>query len=229
MDIRPYDPKVSVVWATSSPAHVVKLAAAHATFAKPMLASESLKPGIVKYLLHAGHTSVFEHAVIEFNLSQVSRSFLAQITRHRMGSFMSASQHYQDYRDYPCFISGELTPTQRKVMDDGLEHAYHTYETLVDMGVKPEEARQVLPNAAAINLLWTVNARSLINFFNLRLCERNVMEMRLAAQEVYVLACAWFPELFEHVGPDCYMHHTCRQGSMACPNVAKNLRDYATR
>jgi len=163
-----------------------------------------------KYLLDAEHTSPLEHVSYMFRIEGVSRSFLAQITRHRMGSFTSASQHYQDYQDYPCIID-KLTDTA--VLS--LHHSYNQYEKLLKDGMPKEEARQVLPNAAAVNLLWTVNARSLITFLKQRLCMRNVKEMQIFANKVLSLVTPVFPEIFNHVGPQCFKS-MCKQGRLEC-------------
>ncbi len=164
-----------------------------------------------KYLLDAEHTSPLEHAQYTFLIQGVSRSFLAQITRHRMGSFTSASQHYQDYEDYPCIVD-----TVGATYKIAFGNSYATYEFLKNDGVTREEARQVLPNAASVNLLWSVNARGLVTFLRQRLCHRNVKEMQIFAQRVLSLVTETFPELFKFVGPQCFMDKECKQGRLQC-------------
>ena len=95
------------------------------------------------------------------------------------------------------------------------------YQDLINMNIPKEEARQILPNAKAVNILWTVNARSLINFFNQRLCKRNIREMRMFAKELLLLCIDWFPELFMWVGADCKVLGGCTQGYMKA-EVCKN-------
>jgi thymidylate synthase (FAD) len=167
---------------------------------------------LIKYLFNANHTSPFEHVYATFLLKNVSRSFLAQITRHRMGSFTSASQHYQRYDMYPNVLD------PRTVNMEAVTHicdkADSTYQWLISNGIPKEEARQILPNAKAVNLLWTVNARSLINFFNQRLCKRNVNEMYFFSVRLLQVCLEWWPELFNLVGPDCVVLGGCTQGHM---------------
>ena len=45
-------------------------------------------------LVERGHMSPFEHASFTFGIEDVSRSFLAQISRHRIASFSVQSQRY---------------------------------------------------------------------------------------------------------------------------------------
>ena len=164
-----------------------------------------------EYLLKADHTSPLEHIVYSFLIQGVSRSFLAQITRHRMSSFTSASQHYQQYGNYPCIVKDP----SNKVMHESLLQSYVHYHQLVEEGMDIWEARQCLPNAAAVNIFWTVNARSLVNFLRQRLCHRNVPEMREFANKVLNIVTYHFPELFECVGPQCF-EDTCKQGRLKC-------------
>jgi len=152
-------------------------------------------------LVMAEHTSVFEHVNYSFLIEGVSRSFLAQITRQRIASPTSGSQHYQDYSNYPMAIDTEHTDHPRYPIDMALEG----YKIALDNGVPREEARQVLPNACTVNYLWTINARSLFLFLRQRLCNRNVLEMKIFANRVLSLVEEDFPQLFNHAGPQCYL------------------------
>jgi len=170
---------------------------------------------LIHFLLTANHGSVLEHVSWTFYLEGVSRSFLAQITRHRIGSFTSASQHYADYRDMPMVVSKKIArlATVKKSLDQAIEQ----YIYLVDqMDIPPEEARQVLPNAAAVNLIWTVNARALANFFEQRLCHRNVEEMQVIADKILDQVYETWFDYAACVGPTCYTQRKCNQGAMSC-------------
>lgn len=48
----------------------------------------------IRQIKRSGHTSVLEHASFTFGVDGVSRSLLAQITRHRIASFSVQSQRY---------------------------------------------------------------------------------------------------------------------------------------
>lgn len=165
-------------------------------------------------LLQMNHTSIFEHINMRFTIRGASRAFLAQMTRHRIASYTSGSQHYQDFRGFPYIKPRGLKNivTYEKFMET--VNDYYVYLREVE-GLAKEEARYVLPNACRNNLEVTINARSLINFLNLRCCNRNVFEMRLIACKMLSHARVYFPELFDLVGPDCTMSK-CKQGKMMC-------------
>ncbi len=214
MKVQSYkDMTVELMHATEYPAEVVGLALSITMKSDPASEIKPLSLERAKFILDADHTSVLEHINYCFLLQGISRSLLAQLTRHRMSSFTSGSQHYQDYSDYPMSVHPALQ--EEPVVVTALENAMYAYQSTLAFTKAPEEARQVLPNAATVTVLWTVNARSLVNFLKLRLCYRNVTEMRLFAERVRKLLVAHFPELFEHVGPQCFME-TCKQGPMTC-------------
>ena len=204
---------IKVIRQTPKPGEVVQLAC-DVTQKAELLSPTSITSTLCKYLLDAEHTSVFEHASITLLIQGVSRSWLAQTTRQRMSSPTSGSQHYQDYRDYPMSVSPDLTDLEKLGIDEFLARELEIYSNLVDNGLPPEEARQILSNAATTNFLWTINARSLVEFLNKRLCERNVQEMRIFARRLHMICNTWFPELFKHVGPQCKMLGVCKQGKM---------------
>lgn len=191
---------------------------------------------LVKSLIHMNHGSLLEHIVFRVDVKNVSRSFLAQITRHRIGSFTSSSQHYQDYRDYPMIMhpkyANEFEESAYINVDGHSERSYSTLETLVHEyitlmdgnDVPREEARQILPNASAVTLTWTVNFRSLVNFFNLRCCNRNTAEMHLFANRLLNMIENLWPDCDNLCGPDCFTS-SCRQLKMRC-NQRTWLRVY---
>lgn len=216
--------QLTITRATSSPGSLVSLAADITQ--KRINGDEVLvtpaAPKLIKYLLTANHTSVFEHASITILIQGVSRSFLAQITRHRMASYTSASQHYQDYREYPDVMSKRMADDP--VAQTAVNKANSYYRLLIKEGHSPEEARQVLPNSKEVNILWTINARSLINFLNQRLCKRNTKEMLTFANRLHIICKEWWHDLFAWVGPDCIMRRCCTQGHMqagACKLIPK--------
>lgn len=212
--ILPYDPKVEVLWSTPNPTHAVCTATSNTM--KGILAGEiNPSSAVVKFLYQANHGSPLEHAVICFEVTQISRACMDQLRTHRMGSFTASSQHYQDHREYKAYMSSRLSQCNNGPTI--LHTVVDEYAKAIDNGMPKEEARQFLPMAMEARVIWTVNARSLANFLNLRLCRRNTEEMILLAKTVRHKADMWFPALFGHVSMDCAQEHTkCRQGKMAC-------------
>lgn len=213
------DCKVSLLNATPEPAKIVGLAIDITQKRSPVYGNKTASEGLCKFLIKANHGSVLEHVSYSFLIEGASRSFLAQCTRHRIASPTSGSQHYQDMSG--CEFAVDESLVEDTVMRVGLEGSLNMYELMIARDVTGQEARQVLPNAARNVLLFTINARSLINFFNLRLCNRNTNEIKIVSGKMYKLALEHFPELFKHVGPDCFMSKHCLQEKMSCGTVWK--------
>lgn len=83
-----------------------------------------------------------------------------------------------------------------------------------------EDARYVLPNACETKLVFTMNARTLLNFFNKRDCNRAQDEIknmaRLMMDEVKKVA----PSLFVKAGAGCRFGK-CPEGKMSCGKPLK--------
>lgn len=133
--------------------------------------------------INMGHTSVLEHASVTFRISDVSRSLTHQLVRHRLASFVQQSQRYVrldlDKNDW------YVTPPSI-AEDKGLEFKYDeqmaacagTYKALLDHGVRPEDARFVLPEATKTEIVMTMNLRELQSFYALRSDEHAQWEIR---------------------------------------------------
>lgn len=213
-DIHSYeDMTVELMQATEYPAEIVALAQA-LTMGLP---DDEIPPPFTHkkglFLMQAEHESLTEHVIYTFLIQGISRSLLAQLTRQRTASPTSGSQHYQDYSDYPCAVHEMFVDSEE--MQEGIAKAYTNYTIMLNNGAPREEARQVLPNAATVNFLWTIDALNLHKFLRKRLCHRNVAEMQIFSGKVLSLVRPHFPEWFDHTGPQCFSGK-CYQGFLKC-------------
>lgn len=223
MKIQTYnDMKLLVIDKTPISAEIFRFACDLTMKKADDISNKKVGAKLVRQLINGEHTSIFEHSSITFLARGISRSLLAQITRQRTFSFTSASQHYQDYRNYPMSLRPGWNTRQGSPMlyKAALEHCLDCYIQLIANGEPPEEARQVLPNACTVNLLITANPRAIMKFLRDRLCDRNTQEMQVFAHKLQKICETWIPELFPFTGPPCYMDGLCNQGKMSCK---KNL------
>lgn len=84
-----------------------------------------------------------------------------------------------------------------------------------------EDARYVFPNACETKMVFTINARSLYNFFSKRCCNRAQWEIRQLADEMLKLVKEVAPVLFKNAGAPCTVTGKCPEGSMSCKNPRK--------
>ncbi len=81
-------------------------------------------------------------------------------------------------------VDASLAERTREELRAVYDHAYATYERLVEAGVARELARSVMPVGAYTEFYWTVNARALMNFVSLRNAETAQREIRRYAEAV---------------------------------------------
>lgn len=166
----------------------------------------------VQKLANTGHTPV-EHANFTFVIEGISRACSHQLVRHRLASYSQQSQRYVTEDN---FLQKYIIPpsicdviTVDNIYDEVMEHINNAYKELVAHGVPKEDARYVLPNAAATRIIVTMNARSLMHFFNLRCCTRAQWEIRELANEMLRVVKEVAPNLFAKAGPHCVQYGVC--------------------
>jgi thymidylate synthase (FAD) len=176
---------------------------ARVSFARRKTELDDADAGLIRFLMRDRHGTPFEHNAFRFHVRCplfVAREWF----RHRVGSFNEFSMRYaratddfyvpepEDVRSQVgkpgaySFepVSDELAQMTREELQAVYEHAYATYERLVEQGVARELARAALPVGAYTEFFWTVNARSLMNFVSLRAAESAQREIRCYADAV---------------------------------------------
>lgn len=188
------------------------------------LTSEGASAYIEK-IVDIGHLSTIEHASFTFGIEGVSRTLLAQITRHRIASFSVQSQRYVSFSKNG--FSYIIPPSIRALGEEAVKRYEQQMDTMQgwyddwreELGGKGEESNQdarfVLPGACETKLIMTMNARELLHFFSLRCCNRAQWEIRSLAWSMLVLVSEVSPALFSAAGPGC-VRGKCSEGKMTC-------------
>ncbi|MEB2836907.1 MAG: FAD-dependent thymidylate synthase [Desulfurococcales archaeon] len=103
---------------------------------------------------------------------------------------------------FPQAIRGEALASYAS----GLLGAASSYYRLQAAGVPMEEARYLLPQSARSRIVFTMNARELLeSFIPLRTCARAQAEMRLVAWRVLWILREVEPAIFRYAGPRCVL------------------------
>jgi thymidylate synthase (FAD) len=183
---------------------------------------------LLRKILGLGHLSVLEHAVFTFGIEGISRACSHQLVRHRLASYSQQSQRYVSHKErfdavIPPSIAArpELAARFAALLDD----VHAAYRELLEAGIPAEDARFVLPNAAATKIVVTMNARELVHFFELRCCRRAQWEIRAMAVAMLRLARQAAPLLFAGAGPGC-LNGPCPEGAMTCGAIAEVRREF---
>ncbi|MBE6883848.1 MAG: FAD-dependent thymidylate synthase [Ruminococcaceae bacterium] len=205
----------------------------------------------INMLSEIGHESPIEHISFTFAIEGVSRSFLAQITRHRLASYSVQSQRYvkKDQFDYIMPPAIEQNEEAKKLFLESMNTIEESYRKLAALLTEQqltdiadptpeqrkaaektaiEDARFVLPNACDTKMVVTMNARSLLNFFKLRCCNRAQWEIREVARQMLMLVREVAPHIFAKAGPSC-LRGACPEGAKSCGKITEVRKLYRVK
>ncbi len=175
----------------------------------------------VASVLESGHVSPAEHVSFTFALSGVSRALTHQLVRHRIASYSQQSQRYVDASamNYVMPPAIAALPEARERFERFMNEVGEAYRDLRDLleaagrgRSSKEDARFVLPQAAASNIVVTMNCRALLNFFEHRCCTRAQWEIRAVANLMLERCREVLPEIFRHAGARCERLGFCPEG-----------------
>lgn len=153
----------------------------------------------------SGHTAVWEFCDFTFHIEGVSRALLAQLTRHRMASYAVRSQRYVCESE-PRYIIPTTILSNPPALEEYrrvMKEYWDNYNKFVSLGVAPEDARMLLPNACETILEVKMNGRALLHFMNERLCSRAQSEIRELARQMKMEINKVAPEFAEKCVPKC--------------------------
>jgi len=205
----------------------------------------------IERLMSMGHESPLEHITFTFGIEGVSRSLLAQFTRHRIASYSVKSQRYVNEGKFEFITPPEIEnePEAKKLFMEAMADdvaKYNAiseilfkkhYDAMINEGISEkkaktaaekkaiEDARYILPNACETKMIATFNARSLLNFFSHRCCERAQWEIRDMANRMLSLVKESAPTIFKYAGPSC-VSGPCPEGVMSCGKAKEKRQMY---
>jgi len=151
---------------------------------------------LLQSLLKLKHESVFEHLYFTFQIIGVSRLLLQELTRHRIASYSVKSTRFtlakaiaeinsiNDVEEY-IVIPNHFTETQKNLLKWHVFNLISEMKNLHKLGMKQDDLKYFLPECWKTELIMSINARSLKNFFNLRMAPAAHWEIRELAYKMY--------------------------------------------
>lgn len=136
---------------------------ARTCYDSPMSETKEARDAFILKLVQAGHESVIEHVSVSFMLT-VPRSISHQIVRHRVGvAYSQQSQRYVDLSKRPLPVIAPIPALDNEAFIGWQALVWkivELYKAMIASGIKPQQARSVLPNCAATKLGMTANLRA---------------------------------------------------------------------
>lgn len=237
--------KVKLIQYTNEPE---KLVAAAAKLCYSPVGADEIMEGLseektakfINMLASLHHESPIEHVSFTFAAEGVSRSLTHQLVRHRIASYSQQSQRYVKLNSFEYITPPEIEKNEeaKKAFVKAMEESQKAYDKIAGIlkegyirdGIDEraaekkaiEDARYVFPNACETKIILTMNARSLMNFFRERCCQRAQWEIRALADEMLREVKKAAPNLFKYAGPGC-VSGSCKEGKMSC-GMAQEIR-----
>lgn len=147
-----------------------------------------------------GHESLIEHASATFYI-KASRALTHELVRHRLASYSQRSQRYfREIRsDYitPAELADNATSEAKELFHQAMEFAWQSYRQLLNVGIKPEIARYVLPNACATEIICTWNFREIRHIIKIRSSQGALPEIREVAGKIAEIMRIQAPKVFQ--------------------------------
>lgn len=179
---------------------------------------------LIKNVVASGHHSTIEHIQISFAISNVSRACTHQLVRHRLMSFSQKSQRYVKEKgqfDYIIPPTIDKNSELREKFINFMGEISDKYQEFVEAGIPAEDARFVMPNAAASSLVASLNLRELIHLAQLRLCTRAQYEIRMMVKAMCDEITAVEPWLKEYLVPKCEFNGFCDEHKSCGRKITK--------
>lgn len=160
----------------------------------------------IRQIIASGHESVLEHEKITVKFI-CDRGVSHEIVRHRIASYSQESTRYCNYTHNK--FGNELTLVKPSFWQDN-EEKYEiwcdvmkkiedSYNELISLGAKPEEARSILPNSLKTEIIVTMNIRELRHFLKLRTSKNAHPQMREVANKLLKYVKENLPVFFEDI------------------------------
>ena len=137
------------------------------------------------------HASTLEHLNYTFDIDGVSRALLQEKARHRHASISVKSTRYtlKELKDKPNdgsfdYRSLVVLTTDTRV-NTSILRGLSELQLRLREGISNDLVKYILPEAYKTSYVWTINARSLQNFLELRSSSAALWEIRLLAQAIY--------------------------------------------
>lgn len=155
-------------------------------------------------VMQHGDWSVTEHAVVTVE-ALVDRGITHEWVRHRIGAYTQESTRFVNYvkKMVPSFIRPVdlVQAGLDAIWQVAIEACEFAYQRLVELGISPQIARSVFPNALASKLIVTYNLRGWRHFFLMRTSKEAHPQMRQVTIPLLEEFKKTIPLLYDDIEP----------------------------
>jgi thymidylate synthase (FAD) len=154
------------------PLEIIELAGRTCYKSENRIAEDSAQK-FVKMIVGLGHETVLEHVSLSVRFT-TNRGVTHELVRHRLASYSQESTRYVRYNDQLTFIKPvwwddpSYPEAAKENWRNAMAQAEQNYLAALKTGDKPEQAREILPNAVKTEIVMTADLREWRHVFELR-------------------------------------------------------------
>jgi len=154
---------------------------------------------ITTQLVHGhGHLAALRFAYVTLTVEGISVACQNQVVRSKHLDFMVQSKRYvnMDKGEFEFIMPCNANEATKETMTKAWEYSLNVYKSLLECGVKKEDARAILPANTSTKMNITGNLQAWWSFFTLRLNSHAQTEIRNLANEIF--------DQFQHLYPSVF-------------------------
>jgi thymidylate synthase (FAD) len=183
--------------------------AGHNCYKVETVDTQEHKEKFIRGIIKRGHEAVLEFSNIDVHIV-ADRSFMGQLTRHRLMHFCIESARYNNYasdkngNEIAVIVPADIDENNREFETwyRGCAEAENSYTDLIAAGVKPETARSVLPMCLATSIFCGANIREWRHIFRLRCDSHAQIDIRLVMTELLAMMYEKYSVFFEDLAKE---------------------------
>lgn len=144
------------------------------------------------------HLAVLRFAFVVIEIKHLSIAAQNQLVRSKHLDFMVQSKRYVSNKkgNFKFIMPNGLSNKQQDYMQIHWDESIDTYNQLINDGVKPEDARAILPANTSTTMLVAGNLQAWSDMLRLRVSYHAQLEIRLIAIEIWGLLITYYPQVF---------------------------------
>lgn len=169
-----------------------------------------------------------EQVNITFRINDIPLILLKHQVRHRLQdinipSFTEISN--TNRYTYPPSIV-EMGEEYVNLIKEFYNKASNLYDKFEKLGIYKEDLAYLFLHAKNVDIVTTMNARTLFHISNLRNCKRAQWKMQMYYKELIIKLREEYPNIFKRFGPSCYTKGYCPEGKLTCGKIDSVKKEY---
>jgi len=192
-----WKPEVSLVSVTSNAEELIERAYRNC-FQSECVDDVEKRREFIRRCIKLGHLSPLEFAEAIFEVV-CSRACTHQLVRHRIASYAQESQRRVKVKDLEYIIVPPKVLESAEALEvflDAVKEGFGAYERLIELGIRKEDARYVLPQCVKSKILVKMNFRQWRHFIELRCDKTAQWEIREVAMRILEILNLYVPSIF---------------------------------